>query len=181
MSSGHNLEHWELDVQNITNCHSANKISVLCVGRPNGSGGSPNLLHIGLISTPSWLCSGHNREPLGTWCATRNEWPFGQTKPAFYGSDDLTAVVKVLFYFAYVLCRPCCDCPVANIWNYWELDVQDTMYGHYVNISSVFMSDNPKCTCHTGQIWAPAYMHIKFPVVPDCGRWTSNDERIAWC
>jgi len=70
---------------------------------------------------------------------------------------------------------------MAEIWNHWELDVQDIMYGLYVNISSVFMSDNPNGMCHTGQIWAPAYMHIKFLVVPDCDRWTSNDERIAWC
>jgi hypothetical protein len=61
------------------------------------------------------------------------------------------AVVKVLFYFMYVLRLPRCDCPLAEIWNHWELDVQGIMYGRYVNISSVFMSDNPNGTCHTGQ------------------------------
>jgi len=73
-------------------------------------------------------------------------------KLAFYGSDDLLAVVKVQFHFTYVLRQPRCDSPMAEIWNHWELDVQDKTYGLYVNISIAFMSDNPNGTRHTGQI-----------------------------
>ena len=96
--------HTELDVQNTSEGHSGNKNRVSWAGRPNGSGWSPILLHMCLISNSSWLSS--CKTQLNTIIAIKTE---------FYGSDDLLAVVKVQFYFTYVLCQPRCDCPMAEI------------------------------------------------------------------
>jgi len=52
-------------------------------------------------------------------------------KLEFYGPDDLIAVSEVQIYFVQVWYLPRRDCPAATIWNHWELDVQNTMYGHF--------------------------------------------------
>ena len=71
-------------------------------------------------------------------------------KPAFYWSDDLMAVVDVLFYFAHVRHLPRRYCPASTIWNHWELDVQNTTKGHFTYKTRVLWIGRPNGSgqCH---------------------------------
>jgi hypothetical protein len=44
---------------------------------------------------------------------------------------------------------------------------------------TVTRSDNPIAMDYNGRKVVPMYMHIKFPVVPDCGRWATTRGLIS--
>jgi hypothetical protein len=45
-------------------------------------------------------------------------------------------------------------------------------------IITVSRSVNPANMCFIGGVAVLIHMRIKFPVVPDCGRWTLNNEKV---